>query len=57
LGGIVVRLLNSVLVLKCSHCDYEEEIIPDLEGLARTVALVRALNPIRLGGKEIKFIR
>ena len=29
LGGIVVRLLNSVLVFKCSHCDFEEEAIPD----------------------------
>lgn len=57
LGGIVVRLLNSVQLYKCTNCDYEEVVIPDLEGLAKAVALIRALNPVRLSGSELKFIR
>jgi DNA-binding transcriptional regulator YiaG len=57
LGGIVVRLLNSVIAFRCSHCDYEELVIPDLLELARAVSLVRALSPARLRGKELKFIR
>ncbi|MBJ7533261.1 helix-turn-helix domain-containing protein [Rhodomicrobium vannielii ATCC 17100] len=57
LGGIVVHLLNSVQLYKCTKCDYEEVVIPDLEGLAKAVALVRALMPMRLSGGELKFIR
>jgi len=57
LGGIIVRLLNSVIAFRCSHCGYEEIVIPDMPELAKAVSLVRALSAARLSGKELKFIR
>ncbi len=57
LGGIVVKVLNAVVVQRCSDCGEEMTGIPDLQGLARAAAMARALNPARLTGKEVKFIR
>jgi putative zinc finger/helix-turn-helix YgiT family protein len=57
LGGIVVKVLNAVVVQRCSSCGDELIGIPDMQGLARAAAMVRALNPVRLGGKEVRFIR
>jgi len=57
LGGIVVNLVNAVVVRHCGSCSAEETAIPDMQGLVHTVALVRALDPIRLAGKEVRFMR
>jgi DNA-binding transcriptional regulator YiaG len=59
LGGLVVKVLNAVVVQRCSTCSEEAEMvgIPDLQGLTRAAAMARALNPARLCGKEAKFIR
>ncbi len=57
LGGLVVKVLNAVVVQRCSACSEEMTGIPDLQGLARAAAMVRTLNPARLSGKEVKFIR
>lgn len=57
LGGIVVRVLNAVVVRRCAKCGDEMTAIPDIQGLARAAAIARALNPARLHGKEVKFIR
>lgn len=57
LGGIVVLLRNAVFVDRCETCDEEETTIPNMKGLVCAAALARMLNPIRLSGKEIKFIR
>lgn len=57
LGGVVVKVLNAVVVQRCSACGEEMTGIPDLPGLARAAAMARALNPAILSGKEIKFIR
>ena len=57
LGGVVVKVLNAVQVLRCNKCRTEMVAIPDMDGLARAAAISRALNPVRLGGREVKFIR
>ena len=56
LGGVVVRLRDAVILQRCS-CGDEMTAIPDLEGLARAAAIARALNPARLSGKEVRFMR
>ncbi len=57
LGGLVVKVLNAVVVQRCSSCSDEMTGIPDMQGLARAAAMARALNPARLLGKEVRFIR
>jgi DNA-binding transcriptional regulator YiaG len=57
LGGIVVKVLNAVQVARCSNCGEQMIAIPDMDGLARAVTISRALNPVRLAGREVKFFR
>jgi DNA-binding transcriptional regulator YiaG len=57
LGGVVVKVLNAVQVLRCDKCKTEMIAIPDLDGLARAAAISRALNPVRLSGREVKYMR
>lgn len=57
LGGLVVKVLNAVVVQRCTSCGEEMTGIPDMPGLARAVAMARALNPVCLSGKEVRFIR
>jgi len=57
LGGEVVKVLNAVQVLRCAKCDIEMIAIPDMDGLCRATAISRALNPVRLAGPEVKFLR
>jgi hypothetical protein len=57
LGGLVVKVLNAVVVQRCSACGEEMVGIPDLQGLTRAAAMARALYPARLCGKEARFIR
>ncbi|MSP00875.1 MAG: helix-turn-helix domain-containing protein [Acetobacteraceae bacterium] len=57
LGGLTVRLVNTVIRDACDRCDEATIEVPDLEGLAKAAALARALTPFRLAGKEIRFLR
>lgn len=57
LGGVSVRLVESVRREQCEACHEETFEIPDLEGLMHAAALARALIPIRLSGAEVRFIR
>lgn len=57
LGGLVVNLINAVQVLRCAACKTELVSIPDMDGLARATAISRALDPVRLSGREVKFLR
>jgi DNA-binding XRE family transcriptional regulator len=57
LGGVVVKVLNAVQVLRCGACKTEMVAIPDLDDLGRATAISRALNPVRLVGREVKFMR
>jgi len=57
LGGLVVKVLNAVVVQRCTSCGEEMTGIPDMPGLARAAAMARALNPICLSGKEVRFMR
>ena len=57
LGGVVVKVLNAAQVYRCRSCDDEIVAIPDMDGLVRSVAIARALNPVRLAGAEVKYLR
>jgi DNA-binding transcriptional regulator YiaG len=57
LGGIVVTLIDSVRVHRCVECGERETEVPDLRGLTRAVAMARALHPVPLSGREVKFLR
>lgn len=57
LGGIVVRLLGAVIVFRCPECGFSQIAIPDMQGLVKAAAMARALNPARMSGKEIRFMR
>jgi len=53
-----VTILNAVVVRKDSTTgEVLGHAIPDLEGLAAAVAMVRLLIPVKLGPEEIKFVR
>jgi len=58
LGGVKVKLINSVLRYQCAECGGDEQTeIPDLRALVQAVAMARALIPIRLTGRELRFMR
>jgi DNA-binding transcriptional regulator YiaG len=57
LGGIVVELIDAVRVYRCNECSERETEIPDLAGLTRAAAMSRALHPVLLSGREVKFLR
>lgn len=59
LGGVVVKIINAVKVFKCTGKDCGEEVtgIPDMQGLVHAAAVYRALDPMRLSGKEVRFMR
>ncbi|WP_421935889.1 helix-turn-helix domain-containing protein [Phenylobacterium sp.] len=56
-GGIEVNLINTVRVRRCPGCGDELTMIPEMQNLVRTVALVRVLLPLRLGNGDIKLMR
>lgn len=57
IGGVTVDLKNTVQVRRCERCGDEQNMIPDMRGLVRVVALCRALIPIQLEGGDIKLMR
>lgn len=57
LGGVRVRLVNAAIRETCSACAEATIEIPDLDGLARAAAMVRALLPLQLTGKDVRFLR
>jgi len=57
LGGVKVRIKDTVMHEVCDACGDETTEIPDLAGLVKAVALARLLMPVRLSGKEIRFLR
>jgi transcriptional regulator with XRE-family HTH domain len=59
LGGVVVKIMNAVKIFKCAGKDCGEEVIgiPDMLGLVHAAAVYRALDPVRLSGKEVRFMR
>jgi DNA-binding transcriptional regulator YiaG len=54
---VVVKILNAVQVLRCDKCKNEMVAIPDMDGLGRATSISRALNPVRLSGREVRFLR
>lgn len=58
LMGIPVVLLDSAIQEKCEKCGMAlATIIPDLDGLIAAVAVTRAMEPAKLTGQEIRFMR
>lgn len=59
LGGVVVKIMNAVKEYKCTgdDCDEVSIGIPDMQGLVCAAAVYRALDPVRLSGKEVRFMR
>lgn len=53
-----VVLENSVLEERCEKCGKVLGVtIPDLDGLMAAIAMARALDPQKLSGEEIRFLR
>lgn len=57
LGGVRVRLINSVIREVCEDCNEGTIEIPDLDALCKTAAMTLAMVPIRLTGKAVRFMR
>jgi hypothetical protein len=57
LGGITVTLKDCVIEEVCTNCGERSTEIPDLDGLLKAVALVRALTPIKLDADDVKLMR
>ncbi|GEO80810.1 helix-turn-helix domain-containing protein [Pararhodospirillum oryzae] len=57
MGGMIVVIKNAVIREVCEACGETTFEMPDSPGLAKAVALVRALNPLQLSGKDVRFIR
>lgn len=57
LGGVTVRLINSVIERTCPDCEDQSVEIEDLNELIKAAALARSMIPVRLSGKEVKFLR
>ncbi len=55
--GVKLIINNSVLMEKCLETGEETITIPNTRGLLAAAALTRIKIPLRLEGKEIKFIR
>jgi DNA-binding transcriptional regulator YiaG len=58
LGMAGVYLKDAVREARCANCGRVKSIeIPNLEGLIAAVAVSRALHPLKLRGKEIRYLR
>ncbi|MBD8909372.1 hypothetical protein MZTS_22360 [Methylorubrum zatmanii] len=57
LGGITAVLVDAVREYRCPGCDAVETEIPDMQGLVRSVALLRALFPYQLTGGDLRLMR
>ena len=58
LMGIPVVLINAVQQKVCEGCqEVLSTTIPDLEGLRAAMAVMRANDPLKLNGGEVRFLR
>lgn len=55
--GLEVVLHNAAERVFCVNCGYETLSIPNMDGLVAATAMVRLLEPTKLDGKDIKFLR
>jgi len=54
--GLPVELMR-INVVKCSECGNEDPIIPNLDDLMHTLALMVICDPCKLSGPEVRFLR
>ncbi len=53
-----VYLEDAVKETRSENCDYVDSVeSPNLEGLIAAVAVARVLNPLKLRGTEIRYLR
>jgi DNA-binding transcriptional regulator YiaG len=58
MGIAGVSLHNAVVEERCTRCGHQKSIlIPNLQGLIAAVAVERALMPLKMLGREIRFLR
>lgn len=58
IGGVTVRLIETVRALRCTNCCAEAgTFIPMMRGLIEVVAMSRALVPIELTSGDLKLMR
>lgn len=57
IGGTRVELMDSAIEVSCEKCGERGVIIPNLLGLIAAMAIDRAQNPVKLNGREIRFLR
>lgn len=55
--GLQNVMLDGIEVISCDNCGNIDPIIPRFNDLMRTLALAVIVNPARLSGAEIKFLR
>ena len=56
LGGLVVKVLNAVVVQRCSACGEEMVGIPDLQGLTRAAAIRLSRRKAYLLSKWLGYV-
>jgi transcriptional regulator with XRE-family HTH domain len=58
IGGITVRIIDTVRALRCSNCCSDAQThIPNIRGLVEVVAISRVLLPIELTAGDLKLLR
>ncbi|MFO1038269.1 MAG: hypothetical protein U1E45_15640 [Geminicoccaceae bacterium] len=57
LGGVKVVLHDAVIEEVCDACGERAVVVPDLNGLIVSAAVARLLEPVRLRGREVRFVR
>jgi transcriptional regulator with XRE-family HTH domain len=58
LGAPFKVFLDAVKIEKCANCgEVQGTYIPDMEGLFHAVVFARALEPRKLTGPEVRFVR
>lgn len=50
-------LLKRIRLIKCLHCKSVDPIIPNISDLINAVALAVILQPTKLSGQEVRFLR
>lgn len=57
LGGMKVRLVDSVIHEVCEDCGEDTIEIPEIDKLSKAAAMTRALVPVRLTSADVRFMR
>jgi DNA-binding transcriptional regulator YiaG len=56
-SGLDNVVLKGIEMIKCPQCGNEDPIIPNLDGLLRTLALAIVTSRLPLTGAEVRYLR